>query len=106
MKTPNTNTNTNEAKEPASAGCMARLVRPFEVGQSVDYRNHVMGYRIFPLEVAHVTDGVVTAKSEEGRTFTFDAETGAATWSGNLSIIHWPNAQDLAQPGRNQTPTP
>lgn len=77
----------------AGAVAQERIVRPFEVGQSVDYRNHVLGYRIFPLEVAHVTDGIVTAKSDEGRTFTFDAETGVATWSGNLSIIHCPNVK-------------
>jgi hypothetical protein len=81
------------SKNTAGAVDQQRLVRPFEVGQSVDYHNHVMGYRIFPLEVASITDATITAKSEEGRTFTFHADTGVATWSGNLSIIHWPNNQ-------------
>lgn len=68
------------------------LVRPFEAGQIVDYRNHVMGYSIFPLGIVGVTGKTVTATSKEGQTFHFHAETGIATWSKNLSIRHWPNA--------------
>lgn len=70
-----------------------RLVRPFEVGDWVAYRNHVAGYLVFSLEVAEIANGIVTAESVEGRTFTFHADTGIATWSGNLSISHWPNAK-------------
>ncbi len=67
------------------------VVRPFAVGQSVDYRNHVAGYRIFPLTVVQSTEDLVVAKSEGGRTFKFTSQ-GMATWSSNLSIAHWPEA--------------
>lgn len=76
---------------PESVGSGA-LVRPFEVGDVVDYRNHLMGYSIFPLAVMQVTDGLVIAKNEEGRRFEFRPD-GISTWSNNLSIRHWPNTQ-------------
>jgi len=75
----------------AGAGRLGRLVRPFEVGESVYYQNHAAGYQIFPLEVLDIAGNIVTARNEECRTFTFRADTGRATWSPNLSIKHWPN---------------
>lgn len=81
-----------------------RLVRPFEVGESVNYRNHVAGYEIFPLTVTNITETVITAKSEKGGTFTFDPATGVADWSPNLSISHWQNVK--GHPARDEkTPT-
>ena len=85
----------SNSDNPQKVGSMPRLVRPFEVGDWVAYRNHVAGYLVFSLEVAEISNGIVTAESVEGRTFTFHADTGMATWSGNLSISHWPNVESI-----------
>lgn len=82
--------NTVENKQRTAAGD-PRYVRPFEVGDWVEYRNHVLGYFIFRLKVEEIKAGIVTAERLKGQRFTFHAETGIATWSSNLSIDHWPN---------------
>lgn len=96
-------TKNTETASLASVG-VPRLVRPFEVGQWVDYRNHVVGYRVCKLEVVDITETIITAESEEGQKFTFREDTGVATWSGNLSITHWPNTEGLASPAGADNP--